>query len=131
MQHHDYFPHRIPVSKPTFIPGSPGIATISNSSTFGPEILGSTSLSVGIRSPFIWDLSWENPFPTDEDLSLRMHDTRAKLSEQHELPVGGTISSGFEYRAELAGIGSIEFGAMRDVSDSYDYGVGVIQPRDF
>ncbi|GFG06145.1 phosphate-repressible phosphate permease pho-4 [Aspergillus lentulus] len=122
-----YFPNQMPLSRPNSIPDSPGLTTISTVSTFGPEILESSSLSAGIPVSFIRDPTWElSSFPTDENFNMKMHEAQAKSYEQYGLLVGSTPTTGFAHRPELAGMGSMEFDAMLDTFASYDHVGGLM-----
>ncbi|KAF4176615.1 hypothetical protein CNMCM8927_003165 [Aspergillus lentulus] len=122
-----YFPNQMPLSRPNSIPDSPGLTTISTVSTFGPEILESSSLSAGIPVSFIRDPSWElSSFPTDGNFNMKMHEAQAKSYDQYGLLVGSTPTTGFAHRPELAGMGSMEFDAMLDTFASYDHVGGLM-----
>jgi hypothetical protein len=122
-----YFAHQMSLSRPNSIPDSPGLTTTSTTSTFGPEILESSSLSAGIPVSFIGDPSWElSSFPTNGNFNMKMHEAQAKSYEQYGLLVGSTPTAGFAYRPELAGMGSMEFDAMLDTFASYDQGGGLM-----
>ncbi|EAW17346.1 Zn(II)2Cys6 transcription factor [Aspergillus fischeri NRRL 181] len=123
----DGFPHQLALSRPNSAPDSPGLTTISAASTFGPEILESSSSTVGIPTSIIGDPSWElSSFATDGNLNMKMHETQAKSYEQYGLLAGSTPTTGFAYRPELAGMGSMEFDAMLDTFASYDHVGGLM-----
>lgn len=108
-------------------PDSPGLTTILTASTFWPEIVEGSSLSVGVPTSFIGDHSWElSSFPTDGNFNMKLHGGPASSYEQHRLLVGSTSTAGFAYRPDLAGVGSMEFDAILDTFASYDHGGGLM-----
>ncbi|KEY79761.1 transcription factor C6 [Aspergillus fumigatus] len=126
----DGFPQQTALSRPNSVPDSPGLTTTSTASTFGPEILESSSWPAGIPTSYIGDPSWElSSFATDGNLNMKMHETQAKSYEQHGLSAESTPTAGFAYRSDLAGMGSMEFDAMLDTFASYDH-VGALLHSD-
>ncbi|KAH1440655.1 hypothetical protein KXV29_006324 [Aspergillus fumigatus] len=118
----DGFPQQTALSRPNSVPDSPGLTTTSTASTFGPEILESSSWPAGIPTSYIGDPSWElSSFATDGNLNMKMHETQAKSYEQYGLSAESTPTAGFAYRSDLAGMGSMEFDAMLDTFASYDH----------
>lgn len=126
----DGFPQQTALSRPNSVPDSPGLTTTSTASTFGPEILESSSWPAGIPTSYIGDPSWElSSFATDGNLNMKMHETQAKSYEQYGLSAESTPTAGFAYRSDLAGMGSMEFDAMLDTFASYDH-VGALLHSD-
>jgi hypothetical protein len=116
-----------PPSRTTSTPDSPGLTTISTASTFWPEIVEGSSLSVGVPTSFIGDSSWELPsFPTDGNFNMKLHEGPASSYEQHRLLVGSTPTAGFAYIPDLAGVGSMEFDSILDTFALYDHGGGLM-----
>jgi hypothetical protein len=122
-----YLTRQTPPSRTSSTPDSPGLTTISTASTFWPELVEGSSLSVGVPTAFIGEPSWElSSFPTDGNLNMKLHEGPASAYEQHRLLVGSTPPAEFAYRPDLAGVGSMEFDAILDTFTSYDHGGGLM-----
>jgi hypothetical protein len=121
-----YLTRQTPPSRTSSTPDSPGLTTISTTSTFWPELVEGSSSSVGVPTAFIGEPSWElSSFPTDGNPNMKLHEGPASSYEQHRLLVGSTPPAEFAYRPDLAGVGSMEFDAILDTFTSYDHGGGL------
>lgn len=92
-------------SRTSATPDSLGLMTTSTASTFWPEIVEDSSLSVEFPTSFIGEPSWElSSFPTDGYFNMKLHGGPASPYERHRLLVGSTPTAEFAHRPDLAGV---------------------------